>query len=108
MFYDINMSTYFEVIKLLFFIFTFLIILYQLRLHWILPDSIVNVIWPFVMPFYLILVGLIIGYVVGYILTQKRWKSEEEKSYLQWFIIWWVIGIILAWVYYFILPQFMF
>lgn len=97
------MSTYFDVIKLLFFIFTFFITLYQLRLHWILPDSIVNVIWPFIMPFYLILVGLIIGYIIWYILSQKKW-SEEEKSYLQWFIIGWVIWIVLAWVYYFILP----
>jgi len=98
------MATYFEVIKLMFFVLTFFVVLYQLRLHWILPSSVVEKIWPFVMPFYLILVGLIIWYVIGYVLTQKRWQLYEEKSYLQGFIVGWIIGVVLAAIYYFVLP----
>jgi len=95
------MAVYYDIIKLIFFIFTFIVALYQLRLKWILPSSVVDVIGPFVMPFYLILVGLIIGYIIGYVLAQKRWPLHEEKSYIQGFITGWIIGLVLSAVYYF-------
>ena len=97
------MATYYDIIKLIFFLLTMIVWLYQLRLKWILPSSVVDIIWPFVMPVYLIVVWLIIWYIIWYILTQKRWKLHEDKSYIQWFIIWWVIWVILSAVYYFIL-----
>ena len=97
------MTVYYDIIKLIFFFLTMLVGLYQLRLKWILPSSVVDVIGPFIMPFYLIVVGLIIWYVIGYILTQKRGKMYEDKSYIQGFIAGGIIGVILSAVYYFIL-----
>ena len=95
------MTGYYDIVKLIFFILTFIISLYQLRLKGILPSSVIDVIGPFVMPFYLILIWIIIGYIIGYILTQKRWPLYEDKSYIQWFIAWWIIWLILSAIYYF-------
>ncbi len=97
------MLVYYEMVKLVFFILTFIISLYQLRIKWILPPSVVDVIWPFVMPFYLILIWLIIWYIIWYILTQKRWVMHEEESYISWFIAWWIIWVIISAVYYFMI-----
>jgi len=97
------MLVYYDIVKLIFFVLTFIVALYELRLKGVLPHSIVDVIWPFVMPFYLILVGLIIGYIIGYVLTQKRWVRYEEESYKQGFVIGGIIGLILSGIYYFML-----
>ena len=97
------MATYYDIIKLIFFFLTMLVGLYQLRIKWVLSPSVVDVVGPFVMPFYLVVVWLIIGYIIGYVLTQKRWKMYEDKSYMQGFIIWGIIWVILSAVYYFIL-----
>ena len=97
------MEVYYDIVKLVFFIFTFVVGIYQLRIKWFLPHSVLDVIWPFVMPFYLVLVWLIIGYVIGYILVQKKWTLYEEKVYMLGFVIWWVVGLILSLLYYFVL-----
>jgi len=97
------MIVYYDVIKLIFFLLTLLVGLYQLRLKWIIPPSVVDIIWPFVMPLYLVVLWLIIGYVIWYILTQKRWKMYEDISYRDWFIAWWVIWVFLSAIYYFLL-----
>ncbi len=95
------MSVFYDVIKFSFFILTFIVWIFELRLKWVLSSSVVDIIWPFVLPVYMIFVGLMIGYIIGYILTQKRGITFEEKSYTQGFIIGWIIWLILAAIYYF-------
>ncbi len=97
------MAAYFDIIKLIFFILTIIIVLFQLRIKWVMPESIVDVIGPFMLPFYFILLWLIIGYIIGYIKSVKSNEEYEDKSYIQWFIIGWVIWVIFSAVYYFII-----
>lgn len=95
------MATYFEVIKLLFFILTAIVSLYQLRLKGIIFSSIVDTIWPFVLPVYFVFLGLIIGYIIGYILNMKHDGKNEEKDYITWFIVWGFIWLLIAVLFYF-------
>lgn len=97
------MSAYFDIIKLIFFIFTIIIVLFQLRIKWVMPPSIVDVIWPFVLPFYFILLWLIVGYIIGYIKSMKSWDDKDNKSYIFWFIIGWIIWVIFSAIYYFMI-----
>ena len=97
------MTAYFDIIKLVFFILTVFVALFQLRLRGILSHSIVDIIWPFVLPVYFIFVWLIIWYIIWYILSAKNWPDNEEKSYIKWFVIWGIIGIIISAVYYFMM-----
>lgn len=99
------MTAYFDVMKLIFFVLTILVALFQLRLKWIISSNILWIIWPFIMPIYLIVLGIIMWYIIWYVMQAKeetiQWK---EKKYITWFVIWWVIWVILSAVYYFIAP----
>ena len=98
------MSAYFDVIKLIFFMLTIIIVLFQLRIKWIIPESVLDIIGPFVLPFYFILLWLIIGYIIGYVKSlQTADPDKDDKSYIHWFIIGWIIWVIFSAVYYFMI-----
>lgn len=95
------MAIYFDIMKLVFFILTIIVSLFEMRIKGIISSEIIWYIWQFVMPIYLIFVWIIIGYIIWYVLVKKNDKEKEDKMYIKWFIIWWVIWVILSAVYYF-------
>jgi len=96
-----KMATYFDIMKLVFFILTIIVSLFEMRIKWIISSNILWYIWPFVMPIYLIFVWIIIWYIIWYILVKKNDQENEDKMYIKWFIIWWIIWLLLSAVYYF-------
>jgi len=94
------MKTYFDVIKLIFFLLTIVVALFQLRIRWVISSSLVETIGPYVMPAYFIFVWVIIGYIIGYILTLQHDNKQDEKDYTTGFIIGTVLGLGLAFIYY--------
>ena len=94
------MKVYFDIIKLIFFLLTILVSLFQLRIKWVVSKSFVDNVWPYIMPIYFIFIWLIIGYIIGYILDLQHNNSQEEKDYIMWFIVWVILWIILAFIYY--------
>ena len=96
------MSVYFDIVKLVFFILTIIVSLFQLRLKWVISSSLIEQIWPYILPIYFIFVGLIIGYIIWYVLNAKNDYKDTEKNYIKWFVIGWVIWLLLSAVFYFV------
>lgn len=97
------MSAYFDIIKLIFFFVTIFVVLFELRIKWLIAEnSIFFTIGKFVLPFYLILLWLILGYIIWYIKSlQTTGTDTDDKSYIFGFIVGWIIGLIFSVVYYF-------
>jgi len=99
------MKIYFDYIKLIFFVLTIIVALFQLRIKWSneILQNFVNNVGPYVMPAYFIFVWLIIWYIISYILIINHDEKQDEKDYTLWFIFWIVIGLWLAFTYYFLI-----
>lgn len=97
------MSAYFDIIKLVFFWLTIFVALFQLRLKSVISSSILDI-TPFILPFYFIVLWLIIGYIIGYInSTRHNDDTKNDRSYVFWFIIGWIIWLIFSAIYYFLI-----
>ena len=94
------MKTYFDIIKLIFFLLTIIVALFELRIKWVISSNTLNTVWPYVLPAYFVFVWLIIGYIIWYFLDAKNDNKQEEKDYVTWFIVGVVIWIVLAFIYY--------
>ena len=94
------MKTYFDIVKLVFFVLTIFVALFQLRIKGVISSSFLDGIWPFILPVYFVFVGLIIWYIIWYIVDLSHDNKQTEKDYILWFIIWAVLWVILAFIYY--------
>lgn len=99
------MTSYFDIIKLFFFLLTIFVVLFQLRIKGIVSQSIVDGVGPFILPAYFIFLWLMIWYIIWYMLAMRNEKEKQDKSYIKWFILWWIIGLILSAVYYFMIGK---
>jgi len=94
------MQVYFDIVKAVFFFLTVLIMLYELKLKWILSSDLVGSIWPYVLPAYFVFLWLIIWYVIWYIVNLSKDNKNEEKNYTIWFIVGIIIWVLFAFIYY--------
>lgn len=97
------MSAYFDIMKLIFFALTIVIVLFQLRIKWVVPETFIDTIGPFILPFYFVLVWVIIGYIIGYVKSIQTQDDKKDKAYVYWFVIGWIIWVMFSAVYYFII-----
>lgn len=99
------MYVFFEVIKWIFLFFTVMVWILFLRWNIILWESSFWIAKQVIMPWYLIFCWLIIWYLIAHIWI---WNDLDEvnllknKIYVKSFIIWIILGIVLAITYIFI------
>ena len=96
------MIAYFDVIKLIFFVLTIFVSLYELRIKWVVGKSFLDTVGPFILPVYFIFLWLIIWYIIWYLLDMKNDNTKTEKDYTIWFVVWALIWVILSAIFYFI------
>jgi len=94
------MKTFFEIITWFFFFLSIFVWLFLLRWWVMFSEQAYGIIKSILVPWYLIITWLMIGCFVASIWSKQN--SDTSKVYSKSFIIWIVLGVILALAYMFI------
>ena len=94
------MLTIFNVSKTVFFVLTVFIGLFALKASYVIDKQLYQTILKIIIPLYIVFAGVMFWYFIGYILALKKNKEDDEISYKNGFIIGWIIGFLMALLYY--------
>lgn len=99
------MKYFFEIIKIVFFVVSMIVWLFFLRwkvMVWEYHENILT----FLMPLYLVLCWLVIWYLIANFLIIKNDVEDvklSDKLYMNSFIAWWVVWLVLAVIFIFMI-----